>query len=276
MAEEAVLELEDEESPRVTTASVLGTEEEEAPKGKAPNESQEEPDVDIEQRLKDTQNWGHEQSQQLAAANRELESFRAQATEEQQKQQAAHLDGIKERVSGILDADTYYDDPVAAQKEVISALLEAFHGSLPTDEHIRTIVADQTRRDMWGENEKTFMSDTPDYESYVNDVFVDHMAQNANLRSVWEEKGQTPQVLYDMAKQFHAFDDYMKDPDSYYQTMASEDGPPPPPPSRSQGNTGDIPSAPPPPGEAPRSTQGMNQYLFSEADKKRKSKRGRK
>ena len=120
------------------------------------------------------------------------------------------------------------------------------------------------------------MSDTPDYESYVNDVFVDHMAQNANLRAVWEEKGQTPQVLYNMAKQFHAFDDYMKDPDSYYQTMASEDGPPPPPPSRSQGNTGDIPSAPPPPGEAPRSTQGMNQYLFSEAEKKRKSKRGRK
>ena len=71
MAEEAVLELEDEEeSPRVTTASVLGTEEE-APKGKASKESQEEPDVDIEQRLKDTQNWGHEQSQQLAAATEE-------------------------------------------------------------------------------------------------------------------------------------------------------------------------------------------------------------
>ena len=226
-----------------------------------------EPEGSMEQRLKDTQNWGHKQSEAATAAQRENEELRKQLEDLTQAEQTAKLDTVKEEVNSLLSSDTYFDDPLEAQRKLFDIVIDAFRDSIPTADRIQNIASESTRREIWQSQERSFIADQSDYEEVVSEQFVSTISADAGMRAAWEERGSTPQALYEIAQRYQATQEMLRDPDGHYKSAAS-----PTHGARSSINTGDTPSAAHPPGSEQTVGQGMNAYLFDELAKRRKGK----
>ena len=257
----------EEEQPEPVSTDSLFTdmeEEEEEPSPDVPGEGQKSTssNEDAEARLLDTQKWGNEQSEALAQARATIEEMQGKLTEQEAVEDTKKLDDFKDQIAAVFDDDDYFENPADAHKKALDVILEAVNSKIPTVDQISNMVGDSTRREVWVSQEKSFISDNEDYEETVSPEFVSAMQGNQGFQSYFETHGQTPEVLYGIAKKWHGLNRMFDDADNAY----SPDNGQAPGKKKSTNpiNTGDIPSSMPPPDDSTAPAQGMNDYIFNE------------